>query len=268
MLELGILIAVVLIGLIAAFSGRSSSAKRYERKRDQAVSRDDVVRGVRTYAVQSSVEPLPQASGRASPPMSHGLIGYHGLWRWWQSEFSAAERDYIADRYKPLGFVERRMDQGAVQHTTQSAVSFLQSLAGWFEKKHDRAIAYRILNRAEAIASEDVAVLDRHFLFGTMIKLYYKDRSEPAMMEKAIAACRRQIELAPEAVTAFKASKRFQRLPSHPGYEQLSIILHKKGEWQAVIDLCRQASDQGWAGRCDDRVARAQRKLAQGLPAR
>ena len=84
-----------------------------------------------------------------------------------------------------------------------------------------------------------------------MINIYYKDRDKPEYMEKAIQACKQQIELAPKAAGKFKAEYKDSPLPSHKGYDQLSSILEKKKNFREAIELCSRAEKQGWAGDWD-----------------
>jgi hypothetical protein len=105
--------------------------------------------------------------------------------------------------------------------------------------------------------------LDIHFFYQSNIEIFYKDREKPEYLEKAILACRQQIEFAPIAAKAFKKDPAFKKdsLPSHKGYHQLAIILEKQNKYQEVIDLCCKAEKQGWAGDWENRIKRCEKKL-------
>ena len=108
------------------------------------------------------------------------------------------------------------------------------------------------------------SVLDKHFELSEGIPFYYRQREKEGMLDKAAEACKQQIELAPKAVAAFLKKYPWQALPSHRGYEQLVIILDKKGkrrEAREAIVLCEQAKEQGWAGNWDKRIHRINIKL-------
>ncbi len=54
------------------------------------------------------------------------------------------------------------------------------------------------------------------------------------------------------------------RMPSHTGLRQLAIIREKDGEFDAAIQLCRQAKKDGWSGDWDKRIERLEAKLNFG----
>ena len=198
--------------------------------------------------------------------MTKGEIGYFGLAEWWQSAFSDDERRYIRDRYQPLGSSGDTLTSGDISCTSQSVVGFLHGLASWFSRKEDRPIGYKILAKAEELADDNTPVLDRHFMYQTKLELHYKDRDKPGHLEKAVAACLQQIELAPQAAAAFKAEySAFGNapLPSHRGYQQLAIVLEKQKNFREAMGLCAQAEKQGWAGDWQHRIERCCKKLAR-----
>lgn len=80
-------------------------------------------------------------------------------------------------------------------------------------------------------------------------------------LEKAIEACRQQISLADAAASAFHAELKWDALPSHKGYEQLSIILEKQMKFVETIELCTQAAKQGWPGDWEKRIERCRKMM-------
>jgi hypothetical protein len=191
-----------------------------------------------------------------------GNIGYFGLADWWLSAFTDEERRYIRERFQPLGFSGDTLTSGPP--TSQTSIGFLSALAGWFLKADDRAIAYKILEKAEELAKEVTPVLDRHFMYQTKLELYYKDRDKPGYLENAIEGCLQQIELAPQAADAFRAAYKGSPLPGHRGYQQLAIILEKQANFREVIVLCARAQKEGWAGDWEKRIERCRKKMAKG----
>ncbi len=190
-----------------------------------------------------------------------GSIGYFGLQEWWLSAFSDEERRYIQDTFQPLGASGDSLTCGDVSYTSDTAVGLLCALAGWFSKDGDRAIAYKLLEKAEEVSTPDTRILDIHFLYGEKLKFYYKDREKPGYLEKAVAACNQQIQLAPKAATAFKTQYKGAPLPSHKGYEQLAVVLEKQKHFREAIQLCAEAGKQGWAGDWQKRIERCKKKL-------
>jgi len=194
-----------------------------------------------------------------------GDIGYYGLSEWWLTTFTEEERRYMEQTFQPMGSgvgggSPTTLTSGNILSSSQSACGFLGVLAGWFRKPNDRYLAVRILDKAEQVPGN---TLDRHFLYHQMIKTYYKDRDTvPGSLEKTIAACEKQISIAPQAVEAFKREPGFGKdLPAHTGYEQLAIIRDKQGEDAEAVRLCQQAKAQGWTGDWDKRILRYQKKL-------
>lgn len=190
-----------------------------------------------------------------------GQIGYYGLEEWWLTAFTDTERDYIKEKFKPLGLSGDSLTSGEIGRTNQTAIHFLQALAGWFAKVSERVIARKIIDKAESLKPDESNILDQHFLFSEKIKIYYKDRVNPEFLNKAISACHQQIEIAPLAANKFKSKYGGSQLPSHNGFEQLAIILEKQKNYQEVIDLCTQANKQGWAGNWEARIERCGKKI-------
>lgn len=192
-----------------------------------------------------------------NPPQ--GMIAYYGLQDWWLTEFSAAEREAIHQRYKPMGSHSNNLTDGVIESTTQSVVGYLATLASWMSREAERPIARKILAKCEQLMDEHTPILARHFFFQHKLELYYRDREEGDNLETAIRACMAQIRLGPDAANAFLESYP-TALPSHRGYEQLAIILEKQKMFDKAIVLCEQARDAGWAGDWDKRIARCRKK--------
>lgn len=146
------------------------------------------------------------------------------------------------------------------------------------------------IDKGKMIHKSDVNnILDRHFKYNEMIKKNYKKRNEDdKYYNKAITACEKQIEISDQVMKAFKKEykdtiKRGYKFyedeftfeeyknkeleehpfipPAHRGYKQLSIIKHKEGKYEEVINLCNKAKKQGWNGDWDKRIKRAENKL-------
>lgn len=214
-----------------------------------------------------------------------GMIEYFGLTNWWQQTFTEDERNFIIQTYQPIGIsvsilnhsssaemsgsenVSNRLTSGSIVSTSGTAVGLLSGLAGWFRAPETRSIAHRFLDKAFELANGDVDVLDLHFLYQRAIETYYKDRSQPEFMMKAVEACHAQIGIAGRAAHRFLEEHGNSRLPSHKGYEQLAIIFEKEKRWSDAIALCEQAQSEGWNGAWGWRIERCAKKLdnMQGL---
>jgi hypothetical protein len=141
-------------------------------------------------------------------------------------------------------------------------------------------IDQRALGRIQKEQQKTKVVLDRHFAYQQEIQKWYPLRdTEPAAREKAIAACLGQISMSKQALQAWRDSerlnyevlkvfgdppkKRAATTPRHVGFEQLTIIREKDGDYADALRLCRQAKADGWNGGWDKRIVRLQRKLAK-----
>lgn len=199
-----------------------------------------------------------------------GLIARHGLTDWWLATFTPDERERMAARYRPprpaadppLVERSRPLTEGDASGRRGSAVRFLAGLATWFLGRADRDVARRIVAKAEALPN--ASTLDRFWLYQTEIRVYYPDRgADPVAFASAIAACERQIQLAPRAAAAFHAVNAGAPLPEHLGYKQLAIIREKQGRDAEAIRLAEQAQAQGWSGDWAGRIGRIERRRAR-----
>ena len=168
-----------------------------------------------------------------------------GRTEWWLSQFSERERTYIES---VVGSVV--------------ATQWLYPLAGWFRKKsEDRALAQRILDRAEEEALLAHDILSQHYTYQEIIQLNYRWRNElPDALNFAITACRKQIAIAPQVAVACRGEFHGSPLPFHVGYEQLAIILEKQKAYSEAIDLCKQGESEGWSNNWAKRSQRLRGK--------
>jgi len=193
-----------------------------------------------------------------------GEIAYFNLTDWWLKTFSEQERDYIVKTFRPLGGSGDALISGEIQYNSGSAVSLLANLAGWFKNVKDREIGYKLLDKAEKLIIDDTEILDIHFFYHNKIEFYYRFRDiDQESLNIAIEACRKQIELSPRAILAFKKEYENEKLPAHTGYEQLAIILEKQEKYNEAIDLCKQAQKQAWNGEWNKRIERCLTKTSK-----
>jgi len=211
--------------------------------------------------------------------MIAGQIEYYGLTDWWLSTFTAAEREYIEQVYQPLGGEpgSRPLSQGKISGRTISPAMLFSGLATWFKKPGDRSIVRRILAKAEEVSLTENDLMGLHFTYQQVVQVYYKDREDPAALEIAIDACRKQVAIAPQVAKLFQKEARdlakhsderlpesVFNLPTHVGFEQLAIILEKQKDYASAIQICRLAQEQGWAGDWEKRIERCEKKLKKG----
>src|SRR3989442_1494274 len=186
---------------------------------------------------------------------THGYIGHFKLTDWWFSAFSEEERQYIELAFQPMvisieaGTRKPNADQDSFLTGSRGlqvygrAGSFLANLAEWLNKAESRHFARRVLEKAEAIAGDPV---EKHDVYQVMIVVYYRDREKsPEFLQLAIAACQKQIGIAPEAIRDW-VKWHSGVVPTHNGYEQLAIIREKEGDYHEAIRLSKEAMKQGW----------------------
>ena len=188
-----------------------------------------------------------------------GEIGYRKLNEWWSTAFTNAERSRIMEVFRPLGSGNSALLEGNILSSSQSTLSFLTDLAGWFKKDCDRPIGYKILAKAEQLVPSSTSVLDRHFFYQAKIEMYYADRNDPRHLVEAEYACRSQIAISNAAAKAF-AKEYPGALPEHKGYNQLTIILHDRGARVEAIEIARRALSEGWSGDWPKRIERYSRQ--------
>jgi len=195
-----------------------------------------------------------------------GEIAYHNLTEWWLEIFDKQERNYIVKIFQPLGGSGDSLIKGKIQYSTGSAVSLLSNLAGWFKNIKDREVGYKLLKKAERLINSKTKVLDIHFFYQNKLEFYYRFRDiDQESLNISIESCKKQIELAPKVVLAFKKEYGDDNLPIHKGYEQLVIILEKQGKYNEVISLCEQAKKQNWNGDWDKRTERCLKKKSKSI---
>lgn len=185
-----------------------------------------------------------------------GAIKYYGLTDWWLTAFSDTERKRIIEAYGPGGLVE-----GDILSMSGSVTGYLSTMAGWLKTEQDRNIAYKLLEKAEALEAS-APVLDRHFLYQNKKDIYYRFRDVDSFaLARAIKACEQQIAISAEAAEAFRKEYGDQELPSHVGYMDLAIIREKEGRLEDAIQLCEAALAQKWGGDWEKRIERYRGKL-------
>lgn len=201
-----------------------------------------------------------------SPKAPADFIKYFGLTDWWLTTFTEEERKKIVLTFQPLGLSPDSLIVGDITHASGTAAGLLSVLAGWFRKGEDRSIAFRIIEKAEELASQ-AELLERHFLYQAKIQTYYpfRDKDDFAL-PRAIEACEQQIKMSLEAAKAFR-EKYPGELPAHIGYQQLAIILEKQGNFEVAINTSKKAYEEGWAGDWENRVERCKKKLAKQVTA-
>jgi len=195
-----------------------------------------------------------------------GYIALFNLKDWWRDSFTDDERKHIVEVFQPLGASKDVLIVGELQSSGNKRIlSFLSSLAGWFDNPRDRHIAHKIIVKAADYVASEKNILDLHFFYPQKMKLFYKERENPSALKEATDACLKQIEISEKAAAAFRKEYSDSQLPAHEGYGQLCIILEKQEKFEEAIKFAEQAKKQGWSGDWDGRVERCKKKHEKSL---
>lgn len=188
-----------------------------------------------------------------------GDIAGASLTDWWLKTFTKEERDYIANKYRPMGISQKRcLIEGPSHH--QDAGKLLLGLSSWFRAPKDRPIERILLN--EAIRRTTQGSFERHLAYGAMMVNWYRDRdTDPSALETALNYARKQVAMSNQAAKAWGGNGT-DDLPSHQGYEQLAIVAEKQKRHAEAISIARRAKHEGWAGDWDKRIERCRKRLA------
>ena len=190
-----------------------------------------------------------------------GEIGYFGLQEWWVSDLTKEEQNVILSVYNPLGIGEDSLIKGKIFSTSQTVIGLLSGLSGWFKRPEYREIGYKIIKKAEELASDKIPFLDLHFLYQSKIQIYYRNRdNDDFALPLAIEACKQQIGISEKVKEAFIKEMGLP-LPEHVGYKQLCIIMEKQKNYDEVIRLSKIAKEQGWSGDWDRRIEKCKKKI-------
>ena len=91
----------------------------------------------------------------------------------------------------------------------------------------------------------------------------YKLRNDDAQwLEIVVWAAKAQVDMARQVAEAMEKDYPAGVLPSHAGYERLTILADKAGDDHEVIRLSELAQSQGWDGKWDRRIEKARKRLA------
>lgn len=161
-----------------------------------------------------------------------GLISFYGLADWWFAEFTEQERQYICDRYKPLGFRADSLTHGKIT-TNQPVTEFLNNLASWFRSKQDLHIAKRLYDKMEEIGKQHPLVgsgyyQGRHY---TTYVTEVEDLKRSGSLDKAES-------LLIELVKAMEAESKVDKGGVAPWYyEELAVIYRSQKDYAKEVAI-------------------------------
>lgn len=176
---------------------------------------------------------------------------------WWTNTFTPEDRASIEAAFLPLG-------GGTAESIVRTAnPGSLGYLVGHLKKEHLRHLGYKLLERADALMSDQVPLLDRHFFYANRGEFFYRWRNhDPFALDQSVRSFQNQIALGSEVAQFFLEDKNWGFVPAHAGYRQMRIIEEKRGNLEVARALCEQAKQEGWADDWDHQIARIDKKLA------
>ena len=171
--------------------------------------------------------------------------------------------------------------------TAEDPVSLLYGHAPWFNNKKDIYFAKRVIAKADELLMSGLPIRDLHFYYTTMIQIYCKSRDDPVSFARAVWACKRLIEIPPQAVLEFKREYRELKAsairdahdsnlparckpPRNIGIQLLCVIVEKGRDFKCTLQLAKRACRDGWDGDWDRRIPKLDKRVASAkkLPKR
>lgn len=169
-----------------------------------------------------------------------GLIAFYKLQEWWFSSFTPAEREYIDNRYQPMGAQSHTLTQGKIMERKQPAPEFLNELNTWFRSNNDSAIAERIHQKLIELAKEYPLVKPGYYdgrHFTTYVRNFetLKKTGNFSELEKLL------IELV-KATEAESAVNGMGVAPSY--YSELALLYRKQKEYSKEVSILERFAKQ------------------------
>lgn len=145
------------------------------------------------------------------------------------------------------------------ESTSKTQQSYLKGVGSSAVHHKDYEIAEKVL--LKALKAEGDNPSDRHFVYNSLIELYYKQRDEREdAIEKCIKYCNEDIDRIDEFLREWRGEP-----PRIPAFRRLAIIYENQGEYERAIEICDHALDlgldDGTKGGFEGRKQRIQNKM-------
>lgn len=167
------------------------------------------------------------------------LLDVLGLEEWYR-RLSEGERQKLHEHSTAFGTGgEYNMLEQPVKSTTQTQQGYLKGVGSTALANKDYAFAEKIL--LKALEADDDNPSDRHFVYNSLIDLYYKRREvREDAIEKCIRYCNQDIERIDEFLNEWDGDP-----PRIPAFKRLAIIYENQGEYDAALEVCDEAIERG-----------------------
>lgn len=183
---------------------------------------------------------LFRSNGRDVPD----LLEVFGLVEWYL-DLSEKEQEKLHEYSTAFGTGgEYNQLEQSVKGTTQTAQGYLKGVGSSAVSAKDYAFAEKVL--LKALEVDDDNPTDRHFVYNSLIDLYYKQRDDrDDAIGQCIRFCKEDIESIDEFLDAWMAEYDDDEPPRIPAFKRLAIIYEKQGDYEKAIDVCEMAMDRG-----------------------
>lgn len=171
-----------------------------------------------------------------------GLIGYYALGNWWISTFSDAEREYMEQKFQPMGLVRgsRSLTCGKIASNSQPCAEFLNGLATWFHQSEDRSIADRVRQKIVELGKTE-PIRGPGYYRGRHFTTYVEEVKELKRTGDFKVAEKLLLDLI-EATEAEAKARKWGVAPWY--YEQLAIIYRKHKDYRAEVKILERFAKQ------------------------
>lgn len=167
------------------------------------------------------------------------LLEVLGLGAWYM-DLSEEERQKLHEYSTAFGTGgEYNMLEQSVQSTSQTQQAYLKGVGSTAVSNKDYEFAEKIL--LNALEADGDNPTDRHFVYNSLIELYYKQRDDrDDAIEKCIKYCEEDIERIGKFLNAWDGEP-----PRIPAFKRLAIIHENQGNYEAALQVCDEAIKRG-----------------------
>jgi hypothetical protein len=162
-----------------------------------------------------------------------GFFGYFKLMDWYHNEFSTEEKESFKKAYGNGGMwypFDRLASREESYIQGRGPVDLLTTILHKiiFKNNYPVDITVKVANKLHSLIGDQTAILEKHFAYLELIKLYKKQMSaSPDYEAQYVQACLDMVSIAKEARTAFE-SDGDGRLPNNRTFHELSDYYHSK----------------------------------------
>lgn len=191
------------------------------------------------------------------------LLEVLGLAEWYH-DLSAEEQRRLHEYSTAFGTGgEYNQLEQPVKATSQTSLSYLNGVGS--SAINDKNYEFAELVLLKALDTDDNNSQDRHFVYNSLIDLYYKQRDDrDDAIQKCIRYCKEDIESIDVFLDAWMAEYN-EEPPRIPSFKRLAIIYEKQGNYERALEICERAIDQalddGTKGGFEGRKQRIQNKM-------